>query len=129
MNATPPRRAAPEPVSAVRLFRAIRQRWYIVVGAVVIAVVAAGAFVALTPNRYEATADVALSPLVAGDETFQGFNLLRQPTDASSAVVTAARAFNTPVIRTAATKEMGADAAGATVSVTPLSQADMLAIT
>jgi tyrosine-protein kinase len=129
MNPSFPLGAASEPGSTVRILRAIRERWYIVVGAVVIALVAAAAFVAVTPKKYEASADVVLSPLPTGDETFQGFNLFRQPVDASSAVVTAARAFNSPVIQVAARKAMGADATGTRVSVTPLSQADMLAVT
>src|SRR5439155_12526697 len=85
--------------------------------------------VMVSPKKYEATADVAVNPLGAGDETFQGFNLFRQPLDASSTVVTAARALGSPLIRSAARKAMGADAAGTTVAVSPLSQADVVVVT
>src|SRR5215467_8837515 len=82
-----PPRASSDGVSAVRLLPAIRRRWYVVAGCVLVAVVAAVAFVLLTPKKYEATADVSISPLAATDDTFQGFNIFRQPTDASSAIV------------------------------------------
>src|SRR5437899_2483924 len=129
MSTSLPSGARPESLSAVRVVRAIRQRLFMVLSIVLVAVVGAAGLVMVSPKKYEATADVAVNPLGAGDETFQGFNLFRQPLDASSTVVTAARALGSPLIRSAARKAMGADAAGTTVAVSPLSQADVVVVT
>jgi polysaccharide biosynthesis transport protein len=113
----------------VRYVRAVRQHLWLVVGVVAVSLVAAFLLVASAQKRFTASADVGISPLSATDGTFQGFDLFRQALDGSSPVVTAARVFDSPVIRGPAFRAMGADSRGASVAIAPLSQSDILTVT
>lgn len=115
--------------ATVRYLQAIRQHWKLVVSLAAGAVVVALLYVSMTPKRYQASADVAVTPVSANDDTFQGFSLFRQSLDSSSSVVTAARLFNSPEIRGPVNKKLGADREGVTFAVGPLAQADIVTIT
>jgi capsular exopolysaccharide synthesis family protein len=97
--------------------------------------VTVGVTAALTmtrPKIYQATKDILLTPIDANNDTLQGFSLFHQTLDGSSVVVTAARALNAPEIKAAALEKLQAKHPGAqpmSFSVTPLSQADIVAVT
>ena len=100
----------------------------LVISIVVVALLAAAVIVATAQKQYVATADIAISPVSANDDTFQGFSVFHQSLDGSSVVVTAARVFDAPQIRVPARVAMGADGIGTSVAITPLSQSDIIAI-
>ena len=92
----------------VHFLRAIRQHLVLVISIVVVALLAAAVIVATAQKQYVATADIAISPVSANDDTFQGFSVFHQSLDGSSVVVTAARVFDAPQIRVPARAAMGA---------------------
>jgi Mrp family chromosome partitioning ATPase len=100
------------------------------VGVTAIAVLAAVLVVVTATKRYDASADLQVQPLPAfsANDPFQGLPLFRVPADGSSAAVTAARVFSSPSYRGAFLKKLGPAAARATITVTPLSQADIVSV-
>lgn len=113
----------------VRYVQAIRQHWKLIVLLVACSVATALLYIAMTPKSYEASTDIAITPISANDTTFQGFSLFRQSFDTSSSVVTAARLFDSPEIRVPVAKTLGADRADISFATAPLTQADIVTIT
>jgi capsular exopolysaccharide synthesis family protein len=113
---------------AVRYLQAVRQHWLLVLLVTAATVLAALLFIAVTPTRYEATADIVVMPISVNDENLRGLNLFTQSLSGSSVVVTASRVFESPVIERRA--ERADPAVGkATIVVQPLSQAEIVSIT
>lgn len=113
---------------AIRYLEAFRRRWPLIVG-IVVAAVAAAALISFTASeRYEASADVIITPLDSGDETFRGFSLFREGLTSSSVVVQAARLLNSDAVRARAEKELGAAADQVSFDLEPLSQADVVVV-
>jgi succinoglycan biosynthesis transport protein ExoP len=117
--------------SAARYLGALREHWLLIVGLVVLSVVVAVAYVETATPRYESEADILITPVSDTDPSFLGFSLLREGNDPSRAVLTAARLVGTPEVAQAAAKELGpgADNALAHVTVTPVTQSSVVAIT
>src|SRR5262245_42433823 len=93
--------------SPVHYARAIRQHIALVLIIVGLALAAAFVLVTTAQKQYEATADIAVTPLPAGDDVFTGFSVFQQALDGSSPVVTAARVFESAGTRAKATAAMG----------------------
>jgi capsular exopolysaccharide synthesis family protein len=83
--------------SQTRYWDALRQHWRIVALVVAVGVTAAAAYSFTTTPRYEASADLLVTPIDSGDETFTGINILREGAESRS-VLTAARLVQTPAI-------------------------------
>ena len=113
---------------AVRYLQAIRAHWRLILLVTGIATTVSAVFVSTTPKQFEATADIILSPLPGNDDTFQGFSLFRQSFDGSSSVVTASRVFNAAQTRAPASAALQDQGIEATVTVEPLSQADIVSV-
>lgn len=113
---------------AVLYLQAVRAHWLLILLMVVVATVAAYAFVTTAEERYEASADLVLSPLPGGDDTFQGFSLFRQSFDGSSSVVTAARVFNSAQTRAVADDALDELGIDAVLSAEPVTQADIVSM-
>lgn len=113
---------------AVRYLQAIRAHWKLIALLVVLATAASIAFLAITPKRYEATADIILTPVPSNDEIFQGLSLFRQSVDGSPSVVTAARVFNSAQTRLPGEDALRRAGIDATVTAEPLAQADIVSI-
>ena len=60
---------------------------------------AAAAYSASATKRYESSADVLVSPLASGDQTFLGIPSLLREEGQGRAVLTAARLLSSPEIR------------------------------
>ncbi len=115
---------------AIRYLRAFRRHWLLIVVLVVVTVGVTAALTLTAPKKYQATADLQINP-ISGNSTSQpqGFgSLFYQPSDGSSVVVTAARFMNSSNARDAALAKLGIRN-GISFSVTPLSQADIVAVT
>ncbi len=112
--------------SNVRYLQALRAHWVMIVALAVIAALSAAAYALTATKRYEANADILISPLPAGNDAFQGFSLFRDSSDGSSTVATAARVLRSADIPTTARKRLGGG--GVSTPVSPLSQADIVTI-
>src|SRR5919199_1599640 len=60
-----------------------------------------------TRKRYEAEADILVSPIEQADTTFTGFTLLRESNDRSRSIITAARLIHTPQVADAVRRRLG----------------------
>lgn len=112
----------------IRYLQAFVTHWRLVLLLVVLAVAGAAAYSYLTPKKYQASADILVTPLDPNNTVFQGFSLFRQPQDGSSSVVTAARVLQSRQYRSAAFARLGNAGSGVSFTVTPLSQADVVTI-
>jgi capsular exopolysaccharide synthesis family protein len=114
---------------AIRYLQAFRRHWPLIVLLVVVTVGVTGALTLNAPKKYKATADLGLNPISFNSTTLpQGLDgLLYQPPDGSSVVVTVARIMNSPDVRNAALDQLSTRKVS--FSVTPLSQADIVAVT
>ena len=88
-----------------RYWDALRQHWLVVVLVVAAGVTAAAVYSFTTAPRYEASADLLVTPMDGNDETFTGINILREGTESRS-VLTAARLVQTPSIALAVKKRL-----------------------
>lgn len=113
----------------IHYLHALREHWKIAVATFVLVVGAALAFLQVTPKTYEATADVVVTPVSAGDDLLRGFSVFQQSFDGSSAVVTAARTFGTAAVEVRAFEGLRGEAAAAEIVIQPLSQASIVSIT
>jgi len=120
--------SSPANSSGVRYLHALAAHWRLIALLVVLAVGSAAVFDVTAAKRYEATADILVTPLPSSDSTYQGFSLFRQSLDGSSTVVTAARVMHSAQIRRDAFKSLPKGGAGVSISVVPLSQADIVTI-
>lgn len=126
---TPPQPAgAPAPSPSGR-----RRAVLFVACTTILALVAAAAYLGLRSERYEASADVLVAPLATDDPEFQGLPLIRESSDGSRPVQTAAG-----LLRGAAIADLTADALGSdwseekvedAVGVAPRGESNLVAIT
>jgi polysaccharide biosynthesis transport protein len=83
------------------------------------------------PKRYEASADILVSPIAPGDETFIGIGVLRESSQSRS-VLTAARLVKTPTVAEEVRETLGlSEARGrilADVHVEPQEQSNIVTI-
>jgi Mrp family chromosome partitioning ATPase len=95
----------------------------------VVALLGALLVIVTATKRYDASADVQIQPwpTFATDWT-QGLDVFRQPADQSSPAVAAARVFSSPAYLDDFLRANRRLANGASISVTPLSQADIVSV-
>lgn len=115
-----------------RYLGALREHWLLVLAIVVVAVGAAAAYSKTATKRYQAQADVLVTPVATSDNTFVGIPLLRESSDQSRAVLTAARLVESPQIADAVKRRLGtSDSRTAllnSISVTPLGQSNIVTV-
>jgi tyrosine-protein kinase len=114
----------------VRYWHALRAHRLLVASVTAIAFLAALFVVVTATKRYDASADLQIQPMPSftANDPFQGLTVFRQPADGSSAAVTAARVFSSPAYQGAFLGTLKGKAAKATITVTPLSQADIVSV-
>jgi capsular exopolysaccharide synthesis family protein len=111
-----------------RYLNAFAAHWRLILLLVVLAVASAAVYTHIATKKYDASADILVTPVASTDTVFQGFSLFRQSLDGSSSVVTAARVMTSPQIRRAAFAKLPGRGAGIAINVVPLSQADIVTI-
>ncbi len=114
---------------ALSYLRALREHWVLISALVAVAVSAAALYSLTAEPRYEATADVLVTPLSPNDETFVGMSLLRDGFGDAQPVVTAARIVTSPAVVARADRRLGVTGSSPLVTVKPLSQSNIVAIT
>jgi capsular exopolysaccharide synthesis family protein len=130
-----PERAAPfgdERTGAATYLQSLREHWLLILTLVVGAVAAAALYSFTAEERFEAEADLIVTPVSASDETFLGTSVLRESGVQSNSVLTAARLIRTPDVAEAVREELGQDVGRdellAMVEVEPISQSSIVAI-
>jgi polysaccharide biosynthesis transport protein len=113
----------------VRYVQAFRQHIVLILVFVLVATGAAALYSQTATKRYEASADILIDPFESGDNLFRGFHVFRQPLDGSSPVVTAIRVLSSHENYDATTTELGSECGDASISISPLSQADIVNVT
>jgi polysaccharide biosynthesis transport protein len=83
---------------AVRYLDTIRERWWLVGLTTVIAVAAASIYVATAPKRYQAEADLLVTPVSANEAATAGLGLITESNDPTQTVSTAARLVATETV-------------------------------
>lgn len=113
----------------VRYWHALRTHRLLIAVVTLIALLAALLVVTTATKRYDASADLAIHPWASfATDWTQGLDGFQQPADLSSASVLAARAFSSSAYLDKFHKIEGSRDAHATITVTPLSQADVVSI-
>jgi len=90
---------------------------YAIAAVVFVAVVtgAVAAWALTAPTRYVARTQVLLTPIAAGDHTFDGFSVLRESSDAGRPARTAALLFATPQVAEGVRVQLGLDQSAASL--------------
>jgi tyrosine-protein kinase len=113
----------------IRYVRALRRHWHLIAVMAVIAGVSAAYFAFTAEKQYRASADLLITPLAASDDSYEGFaSVFRQTFEDSASVVTATRILASRLYYEAAFNSLGDAADGASVSVKPLGQANIVNI-
>jgi Mrp family chromosome partitioning ATPase len=119
----------------VQYWHALRTHRLLIVGVTLVALLVALIVVVASSKRYDATADLGINPPptfntgpLAADPA-----LFTQPADGSSVTVRAAKVLTSPLYlgafyRSRSYRALGPHADSASINLTPLSQADILAI-
>ena len=113
----------------LRYIQALRRHVKLIAALVVVAVAAAAVYSFTATKQYEASSDLLIQPLAPGDEDYQGFTLFRESFNEAAPVVTAARLINSRQVRGPVFDRLGRAADGASVTVEPLGQANIVTIT
>lgn len=122
--------AAAERQGTARYLQALGQHWLFIAGSALIALLAALAFLGASERRYEAHADLLVTPVPADDPTFVGLPVLREVGEGRG-VLTAARLVETPQVADAVRAQLGVgnrDALLDAVSVAPQEQSNIVTI-
>ena len=117
---------------ATRYLDAIREHWLLIAVLVAAAVAAAAAYSFMAAKRYEASADLVVTPISSGDPTFRSLGLFVESSGQSHAVLTAARLiWTTEVARAVKQRQRLPESPSKlleSVVVTPLGQSDIVTI-
>ena len=115
------------------LLRAIQAHRLFVVLTMAAALAGAIAFLALRAPTYEATANVLVNPLPQDDQTFIGFDILRDSGDATRTVQTAATLLESTLAAEQTAEALGddwtADKVLNAISVEPLGESNIVGVT
>jgi Mrp family chromosome partitioning ATPase len=114
----------------VRYWHALRTHRLVIVGVTAIALLAALLVVATATKRYDAEADLQIQPRATfnGTDPLAGSPAFVQPADLTSAATAAARVFSSPAYQGEFERRLEQRGDHITISVTPLSQADIVSI-
>ena len=113
----------------VRYWHALRTHRLLIFAVTAVALCAALLVVATATKRYDAEADIQIQPLPTfNTNALQGLPLFVQPADQSSAAVGAANVFSSSPYRGTFEGRLSARGEHATINITPLSQADVVAL-
>jgi polysaccharide biosynthesis transport protein len=123
---------AEERQGTARYLQALAQHWPFIIGSVALASAAALLYLATAESRYEAHADVLVTPVAINDTTFVGLPVIRESGEGRG-VLTAARLVETPQVATNARRQLRLratrDELFDSVQVEPQAQSNIVTIT
>ncbi|MCW3050053.1 MAG: hypothetical protein JWO74_4337 [Solirubrobacterales bacterium] len=116
-----------------RILETLREHVGLIALVTVLATAAAAAYVAAAPKVYKAQTDLLITPVPSGDTTLAGLGLIRDSTDPTRDVQTAARLVTTPDVAAAARRLLlvsdRPSALLAKVRADPVAQSNIVTIT
>lgn len=116
--------------SGAKYLQALRDHKALIVVIVLVAVAAAAAYSFTAQKRYQAEADIIVTPVSGSDDTFVGVGLLRDSGGQTQSVLTAARLVKTPEVAAGVAQQVGGNPTKllAAISVTPLGQSNIVSV-
>lgn len=115
-----------------RYLQALAQHWPFIAGSVALALVAALLYLSAADERYDAHADILVTPVAINDTTFVGLPVIRESGEGRG-VLTAARLVETPRVADSARKQLRLrvtrEQLYAAVRVAPQQQSNIVTIT
>jgi capsular exopolysaccharide synthesis family protein len=115
-----------------RYLQALAQHWPFIIGSAALAVVSAALYLAVAQDRYQAHADLLVTPVASDDDIFVGLPVIRETTEGRS-VLTAARFIETPEVADAVRKRLhlqsSAKALLGAIRVAPQQQSNIVTVT
>jgi capsular exopolysaccharide synthesis family protein len=115
-----------------RYLQALAQHWPFILGSVALALAAAVLYLASAEDRYQAHADVLVTPASPNDETFVGIAVIRDGGE-GRAVLTAARLVKTPVVADAVRRRLALRTTRGdlldSITVAPQEQSNIVTVT
>ena len=115
-----------------RYLQALAQHWPFIIGSVALALLAALLYLATADDRYEAHADILVTPVAINDTTFVGLPVIRESGEGRG-VLTTARLVKTPQVADAARDRLRVRATReelfGSVHVEPQAQSNIVTIT
>src|SRR4051812_29416091 len=115
-----------------RLLRSLASRWWVVALTTVLALAAAVGYLATAQKKYEAEADVLVTP-VPSDQAVPGFGLILDSSDPARATETIARLVTTPAVADRGRADLRLHVSGSRllrdIAGKPVAQSNLVAIT
>jgi succinoglycan biosynthesis transport protein ExoP len=117
---------------AIRYLDTIRERWPLILATTLIAASAALVYLATSPTRYRAEADILVTPVSGNESANTGLGLITESNDPTQTVSTAARLISTPTVATLTKASLGVKGSPQSllndVSVEPIAQSSLVAV-
>jgi capsular exopolysaccharide synthesis family protein len=121
-----------ESQGAVRYLETIRDRWWLVLLTTIIAIAAAGVYVATAPKQYQAEADLLITPVASNDTSTAGLGLITDSNDPTQTVSTAARLVSTDAVAQATKARLRSTQSAQSllddVTVQPIAQSNLVSV-
>ncbi|HEY1833122.1 MAG TPA: AAA family ATPase [Solirubrobacteraceae bacterium] len=115
-----------------RYYQAVLEHAWVLGLCVLVAVAAAGIYVAVTPKRYSAQAEMLIAPVTGGEATLISLPILHSSGDPTRDVLTASSLITTPQVAEAVAKALQLDESPGDllddVSATPVGQSNLVAV-
>ena len=116
-----------------RYIETVKERWRLVVGVTVVTVVVSILYLATASKVYEADADLLITPVSADDPVLTGLGLIRESSDPTRDVETAARLVTSrnvaDLVRAQLSSSEDADDLASKVDAAPVAQSNIVAVT
>jgi polysaccharide biosynthesis transport protein len=117
---------------AVRYLDTIRERWWLIVALTIVALAAASIYVATAPKRYQAEADLLVTPVAGGESATSGLGLITETNDPTQTVSTAAKLVSTYAVATETRKRLGLSESPQAllndITAEPIAQSSLVAV-
>lgn len=118
---------------AVRYLETIRERWWLIALATLISLLVAVVYVTVASPRYQAEADVLVTPASSGDTSTEGLGLLTESTDPTQTVSTAAKLVATQGVAALVQQRLHTSSSPHAllkkVTAEPIAQSSLVAVT
>lgn len=117
---------------AVRYLDTVRERWPLMLATTLLAILGAVVYMAVAPTRYQAEADVLVTPVSGNESAYAGLGLITESNDPTQTVSTAARLISTPTVADLTKKHLNTTGSAESllndVSVEPIAQSSLVAV-
>jgi polysaccharide biosynthesis transport protein len=117
---------------AIRYMDTIRERWWLIAMTTLIAVIAGGVYISVTPPSYRAEADLLVTPVSGSESSDTGLGLITESNEPTQTVSTAARLVATSTVASATQRKLGLSESPQSllrnISAEPIAQSSLVAV-